>query len=66
MVLPRLQFVPMRICRWDVILGYSQPLGFPARFDHTLLAQIGYRAHGLESDDVIATIGLGLRQQIGV
>lgn len=49
-----------------IILGYSQPLGYPTRFDRTLLAQIGYRANPLRNENGVTTIGLGLRQQIGV
>jgi hypothetical protein len=49
-----------------VILGYSQPLGYPTRFDRTLLAQIGYRANALKGEEGVTTIGLGLRQQVGV
>ena len=49
-----------------VILGYSQPLGYPTRFDRTLLAQVGYRANPLQGESGITTIGLGLRQQVGV
>ena len=49
-----------------VILGYSQPIGYPTRFDRTLLAQVGYRVNPLRGEDGITTVGLGLRQQIGV
>lgn len=49
-----------------VILGYSQPLGYPTRFDRTMLAQVGYRANPLKGESGIATVGVGLRQQIGV
>ena len=49
-----------------VILGYSQPLGYPTRFDRTLLAQIGYRANAAKGKDGVVTAGIGIRQQIGV
>ncbi len=49
-----------------VILGYSQPIGYPTRFDRTVLAQVGYRVNPVRGEDGITTVGLGLRQQIGV
>ena len=49
-----------------IILGYSQPLGYPSRFDRTLVAQIGYRVNPLRGDNGVTTIGVGLRQQVGV
>ena len=48
------------------ILGYSAPLGFPTRFDRTLLAQIGYRTAPEKGDDGLINIGIGLRQQVSV
>lgn len=47
-----------------VILGYSQPLGYPTRFDRTFVAQIGYRANEERSESGITTLGVGIRQQI--
>lgn len=49
-----------------VIVGYSQPIGYPTRFDRTLLAQVGYRANPVRGESGITTVGLGVRQQIGV
>ncbi len=49
-----------------VILGYSHPLGYPTRFDRTLVAQIGYRANELSGQSGITTLGVGLRQQVSV
>lgn len=49
-----------------VIVGYSQPIGYPTRFDRTLLAQIGYRANPERSEGGIVNLGIGLRQQITV
>jgi hypothetical protein len=49
-----------------VIFGYSQPLGYPTKFDRTLVAQAGYRAHADKGQKGITTLGIGLRQQIGV
>lgn len=48
------------------ILGYSVPIGFPTRFDRTLLAQIGYRTAPEKGDDGLLNIGIGLRQQVSV
>lgn len=50
--------------RSGAILGYSQPIGYPTRFDRTLVAQIGYRENEARGENAIATLGVGLRQQI--
>lgn len=47
-----------------VILGYSQPLGFPTRFDRSLVAQVGYRAAPDRDESGIVNVGIGIRQQI--
>lgn len=47
-----------------VVLGYSQPLGFPTRFDRSLVAQVGYRAAPERDESGIVNIGIGLRQQV--
>ncbi|RYG71139.1 hypothetical protein EON80_05715 [bacterium] len=49
-----------------VILGYSKPLGFPTRFDRTLVAQVGYRASQDRGQSGLLNVGIGLRQQVGV
>lgn len=49
-----------------VLLGYSQPLGYPTRFDRTLLAQVGVRANPERGESGIVNVGLGLRQQVTV
>lgn len=49
-----------------VVLGYSRPLGYPTRFDRTLVAQLGYRANPQSGASGITNIGIGLRQQITV
>ena len=43
-----------------VMLGYSHPLGYPTRFDQTLVAQIGYRANESKNAAGIASLSLGL------
>lgn len=50
--------------RSGVILGYSRPLGYPTRFDRTLVAQIGYRQNELRGQSGITNVGIGLRQQV--
>lgn len=52
--------------RPGIILGYSRPLGYPTRFDRTLIAQIGYSANEERGQSAITNLGIGLRQQIGV
>lgn len=47
-----------------IILGYSQPLGYPTRFDRTLVAQVGYRANPTRGQRGLVNIGVGLRQQV--
>lgn len=48
-----------------VILGYSRPLGYPHRFDRTVLAEVGVRGSEAEDGGAIVSAGIGLRQQIG-
>ena len=47
-----------------VIVGYSTPIGFPKRFNRTLVAQVGYRAAPEKGDYGLVNIGIGLRQQV--
>jgi hypothetical protein len=49
-----------------LILGYSKPLGYPTRFDRTLVAQIGYRANPDKGENGLVNVGIGLRQQVGI
>jgi hypothetical protein len=49
-----------------VILGYSKPLGYPTRFNRTLVAQVGYAANPDRGQKELLNVGIGLRQQIGV
>lgn len=48
-----------------VILGYSRPLGYPRRFDRTILAEVGVRGGEEKGTDPIVSAGIGLRQQVG-
>ncbi|RYX85085.1 hypothetical protein EON83_07510 [bacterium] len=47
-----------------VLVGYSLPLGYPRRFDRTLVAQVGMRAATMSGDSAITNIGIGVRQQV--
>lgn len=49
-----------------MMLGYSRPLGYPNRFDRTLVAQLGYRANEQSGQSGITNVGIGLRQQVTV
>ena len=46
------------------ILGYSRPLGYPRRFDRTLVTQVGMRAAPTSGDPALVNVGVGLRQQV--
>ena len=50
--------------RLGAILGYSRPIGYPTRFDRTLVAQIGFRANEERGESAVTTLGIGMRQQI--
>ena len=49
-----------------LILGYTQPLGYPRKFNRTGLAQLGIQAGPESGKGPVITAGLGIRQQIGV
>ena len=55
-----------RTLRPAVTLGYTVPLGYPARFDRTGLAEIGLRTADERGSGTILAVGAGLRQQAGV
>jgi hypothetical protein len=48
-----------------LILGYSRPVGYPANFTRTFLAEVGVRASQIQDDGAVVSLGIGLRQQIG-
>jgi hypothetical protein len=48
---------------WQTILGYSKPLGFPTRFDTTLIAQLGVTQWS-DARHLQANAGVGIRHQI--
>jgi len=47
-----------------LILGYSQPLGYPSRFDRTLVAQLAVRAAPTNGNAALVNVGVGIRQQV--
>ena len=49
-----------------VILGYSRPLGYPTRFNRTLVAELGYRAAERSRNAGLVNVGIGIRQQVTV
>lgn len=53
-----------RDLRFGAILGYSNPLGAPTKFDKTLVAQFGVEQSRLSGEGWIGNFGIGLRQQV--
>jgi len=49
---------------FGLTLGYSRPLGYPRRFDQTLLASVGWRQDPDENESSYFEVGVGLRQQM--
>jgi hypothetical protein len=49
-----------------LVLGYSRPLGYPTRFNRTLVAEVAVQAGHFEDTGPVVTLGVGVRQQIGV
>jgi len=52
------EFVPA------VTVGYTRPVGYPRRFDRTVLAEVGYRSDEHVGAGGAVSVGLGLRQQM--
>ncbi|MBX3117966.1 MAG: hypothetical protein KF784_02800 [Fimbriimonadaceae bacterium] len=48
------------------ILGYSAPVGYPTRFDQTLVAEFAVQQSAMRSQGWTGTAGIGLRKQVGV
>lgn len=46
------------------VLGYTSPLGYPKRFDQTLLAEFAVQQSRMLGEGYVGTVGLGLRRQI--
>lgn len=53
-------FYEDRMVRYGGVLGYSTPLGYPTRFDQTLLAEFAIE----DRDGWRGTFGVGLRHQL--
>jgi hypothetical protein len=49
-----------------LILGYSRPIGYPERFDRTLVGEIGVLASQESDGSAVIRTGVGMRQQIGL
>lgn len=52
--------------RPGVTLGYSAPLGYPARFDRTGLAEVSVQSSEEKGKGPVVAVGVGLRQQVTV
>lgn len=46
------------------VLGYSKPLGYPRRFDQTLVADFAIQQSKNEGEGFVGSVGLGLRRQV--
>lgn len=51
---------------FGAILGYSTPIGYPTRFDRTFVAQAAFEQSSQRSRGWTGSVGVGLRQQVGV
>ena len=52
--------------RPGAVLGYSTPIGYPARFDRTGLAEVALQTSEEKGEGPVVSLGLGLRQQVTV
>lgn len=48
------------------VAGYSSPIGYPKRFNQTLLAEIGAEQSRLKAGNINSWIGVGIRKQLSV
>lgn len=46
------------------VLGYSTPLGYPRRFDQTLVADFAVQQSKKQGEGYVGSVGLGLRRQV--
>lgn len=46
------------------VLGYSAPLGYPRRFDQTLVGEFSFKQSRVDGEGYIGSVGIGLRRQI--
>lgn len=45
------------------VLGYSTPLGYPRKFDQTLVAEFGLQQSRQDGQGYVGSVGIGLRKQ---
>lgn len=53
-----------RQMRMGVILGYSNPIGYPKSFNQTFLAELGFEEGVAHGSDISSWVGFGLRKQV--
>lgn len=53
-----------RDARFGAILGYSNPLGAPTKFDKTLVAQFAIEQGRMKGEGFTGNFGIGMRQQV--
>lgn len=46
------------------VLGYSTPLGYPRRFDQTLVADFAIQQSKSRGEGIVGSVGLGVRRQV--
>ncbi len=49
---------------FGAILGYSRPIGYPRRFDQTMVAEFAVQQGRTKGEGYVGTVGLGLRCQM--
>ncbi len=49
---------------FGAILGYTNPLGYPKRFDTTLAAEFGVQQGRIDGQGYVGTAGVGIRRQL--
>lgn len=49
---------------FGAILGYTNPLGYPKRFDTTLAAELGIQQSRIDGQGYVGTAGVGIRRQL--
>lgn len=47
-----------------VIIGYTSPLGYPKKFDQTLVAEFGVQQSRFRDQGYTGTVGIGIRKQM--
>jgi hypothetical protein len=49
---------------FGVILGYTNPLGYPRKFDQTMIAEFAVQQSGSKDEGFVGSFGIGLRRQL--